>query len=365
MSALIYYMLVPLINNNIMGLITINCLSDAATLTGDESFLLYQKNQTLKTSTSSLKPLTNCFEGFNNSAVCDPQITGSGTSGIIGGCNHSLSGCNSGILFGATNSINNNGGQFPIHSVIVGGLGNEICDGVSSGGIFASQNSTLADSPGFNALIGTNCSSISGAQNAFNFIAGGARNIIACESSGYYTSCSSIIGGTLNRAYGISNTIIGSNSSKTGACAKTCNSSFYGINALVAGGGKMGTLGLGGGNEARAGWSSVVNGTANIVCGLGGTILGGCSNAIQRQAGGLSTNLQLGGSILGGNNNTILAGHENSSIIGGTCMSTVSSNMLHTNTLFLSADLLPTTNPNQKGVVWNDSGTLKISLSTL
>ena len=42
MSALIYYMLVPLINNNIMGLITINCLSDAATLTGDESFLLYQ-----------------------------------------------------------------------------------------------------------------------------------------------------------------------------------------------------------------------------------------------------------------------------------------------------------------------------------
>ena len=46
-------------------------------------------------------------------------------------------------------------------------------------------------------------------------------------------------------------------------------------------------------------------------------------------------------------------------------MQTVSSNMLHTDTLFLSADILPTSNPNIKGVVWNDSGTLKISLSTL
>ena len=204
---------VPLINNIIMGLITINCLSDAATLTGDESFLLYQKNQTLKTSISGLKPLTNCFEGFNNSAVCDPALAGgNGRSGIVGGCNHSLSACDSGILFGHTNTINNNGGQFPNNSVIVGGLGNEICDGVYSGGIFASQCSTLADSPGFNALVGTNRSSISGIHNSFNFIAGGANNIISCESSGYYTSCSTIIGGGSNRAYGVSNVIIGSNS---------------------------------------------------------------------------------------------------------------------------------------------------------
>ena len=357
---------VPLINNIIMGLITINCLSDAATLTGDESFLLYQKNQTLKTSISGLKPLTNCFEGFNNSAVCDPALAGgNGRSGIVGGCNHSLSACDSGILFGHTNTINNNGGQFPNNSVIVGGLGNEICDGVSSGGIFASQCSTLADSPGFNALIGTNRSSISGGSNIFNFIAGGASNIISCESNGYYTSCSTIIGGDGNRAYGVSNVIIGSNGSKSGSYAKTKNSSFYGLNTVVIGGGKLAALDMGVGNEAKNTFSTVINGNANIACALGGTIIGGCSNNIQNQPGGPSTDSSIGGSILGGSNNTILSGHQNSSIIGGTSMQTVSSNMLHTNTLFLSADILPTSNPNIKGVVWNDSGTLKISLSTL
>ena len=346
-----------------MALITINCLSDAATLTGDESFLLYQKNQTLKTSISSLKPVTNCFEGLNNSAVCDPQ-TGTGRSGIIGGTSHTLSGCDSGILFGNTNTINNSGGNFPVNSVILGGFNNKICDGVTNSAIIAAQGSTLADSPGINALVGTTNSSISGSLNQNNFLGGGSTNIISCESSGYYTACSTIIGGTFNRAYGVSNVIIGSNSSKSGSCAKTNNSPFYGLNAVVLGGGKINALGMGGGNEARANFSSVVNGTSNIVCGLGGTILGGCSNIIHRQAGGLTIDLHKGGTILGGKNNEILAVHENSTIIGGTGMQTVSSNMLHTNTLFLSADMLPTSNPNIKGVVWNDSGTLKISLST-
>jgi len=348
-----------------MALITINCLSDATTLTGDESFLLYQKNQTLKTSISGLKNITNCFEGFNNSAVCDPQTTGSGRSGIVGGQCGSLSGCNSGILFGSTNTINNSGGDFPINSVIIGGLENEICDGVSNGAIIAGQRSTLADSPGINAIIGSSNSSISGGNNIRNFIAGGVCNIISCESSGYYTSDSTIIGGNVNRAYGVSNVIIGSNGSKSGAYAKTKNSSFYGLNTVVIGGGKIAALGMGTGNEAKNTFSTIINGTGNISCALGGTIIGGCSNVIQNQPGGLSIDTSKGGAILGGSNNTILSGHENSSIIGGTSMQTVSSNMLHTNTLFLSADLLPTSNPNIKGVVWNDSGTLKISLSTL
>ena len=348
-----------------MALITINCLSDAATLTGDESFLLYQKNQTLKTSVSSLKNITNCFEGFNNSAVCDPQTTGTGRSGIIGGSGGSLSGCNSGILFGKTNTINNDGGNFPENSVILGGFQNKICDGVSSGAIIAGQNSTLADSPGTNALVATTNSSISGRLNQNNFIGGGSCNIISCESSGYNTSYSTLIGGCVNRAYGVSNVIIGSNYSKSGSYAKTKNTEFDGIGSVVIGGGKIVTLGTGGGNEARSSFSSVINGTSNIVCGLGGSIIGGCSNIIQSNGSVFTLNLHAGGSIIGGANNTILAGHENSVIIGGTSMTTVSSNMLHTNTLFLSADLLPTSNPNIKGVVWNDSGTLKISLSTL
>ena len=348
-----------------MALITINCLSNAATLTGDESFILYQKNQTLKTSISGLKTITNCFEGFNNSAVCDPQTTGTGRSSIIGGNSNSLSGCDSAIIGGYTNTINNSGGVFPVNSVIVGGSCNTICDGPAGSGIFASQRSTIADGPTFSALVGTNRSAISGNGNIFNFIGGGSNNIISCESNGYYTSCSTILGGNNNRAYGISNVIIGSNGSKSGGYAKTKNSSFYGVNTVVIGGGKLDSLGMGTGNEAKHNFSTIINGVGNIACATGGTIIGGCSNVIQNQPGSLSIDTSIGGSILGGSNNTILSGHQNSSIIGGTSMQTVSSNMLHTNTLFLSADILPTSNPNIKGVVWNDSGTLKISLSTL
>ena len=353
-----------------MALITINCLSDAATLTGDESFVLYQKNQTLKTSISSLKPITNCFEGFLNNAVCDPQTTGIGRSGIIGGQCGCLSGCNSGVLFGNSNAIYNNGSNFPINSTILGGYNNKICDDVSGGAIIASQLSKIADTgglgnPSFNAIISSSSSIISGASNAFNFIAGGKSNIISCESSGYYTTNSSIIGGNKNRIYGQSNIIIGGSYSKTGSLAKTQNSKLYGQYAVVIGGGKVTDLFSGGGNEAVAGFTSVINGTNNLACAAGGTIIGGCSNTIQQHSSSCLLNLETGGAILGGANNTILTGHENSSIIGGTNMTTVSSNMLHTNTLFLSADALPTSNPNIKGVVWNDSGTLKISLSTL
>ena len=361
---------VPLINNIIMGLITINCLSDAATLTGDESFLLYQKNQTLKTGISSLKNVTNCFEGFNNSAVCDPSPTGSGRSGIIGGTGGSLSGCNSGILFGNCNTIFNSGACFPLNSAILGGYGNKICDDVGGGAIIASQCAVLADTggsgnPSFNAIISSANSAISGGLNAFNFIAGGKVNIISCESSGYYTTNSSIIGGNNNRIYGQSNVIIGGSYSKAGSLAKTQNNRLCGQYAVVIGGGKFADLFSGGGNEAVAGFTSVINGTNNLACAAGGTIIGGCSNTVQQHSASCFLNLESGGTILGGANNTILTGHENSSIIGGTSMSTVSSNMLHTNTLFLSADILPTSNPNIKGVVWNDSGTLKISLSTL
>ena len=35
--------------------------------------------------------------------------------------------------------------------------------------------------------------------------------------------------------------------------------------------------------------------------------------------------------------------------------------MLHAQRLFLSAGALPTSDPGVAGVVWNDSGTLKIS----
>ena len=43
-------------------------------------------------------------------------------------------------------------------------------------------------------------------------------------------------------------------------------------------------------------------------------------------------------------------------------MSTVSANMLHAQTLYLSAGALPTTDPGVAGVVWRDGTDLKISI---
>ena len=58
---------------------------------------------------------------------------------------------------------------------------------------------------------------------------------------------------------------------------------------------------------------------------------------------------------------TNVASHSGS-FVAGTNMNTVSSRMFHAERLFLKADMLPTSDPGVPGVVWNDSGTLKISV---
>ena len=64
------------------------------------------------------------------------------------------------------------------------------------------------------------------------------------------------------------------------------------------------------------------------------------------------------GFIGSGHNNTLSGAHAHSSILG-TGIASVSSNMLHTGMLQLSG--VPTAEPGIGGVVWSDSGTLKIS----
>ena len=57
----------------------------------------------------------------------------------------------------------------------------------------------------------------------------------------------------------------------------------------------------------------------------------------------------------------IKSDHSNAQILGSD-ITTVSGNMLHAQTLYLSAAALPTTDPGVSGVVWRDGTDLKISL---
>ena len=101
-------------------------------------------------------------------------------------------------------------------------------------------------------------------------------------------------------------------------------------------------------NDAAGGGSAVVGGNNNDVFGNFSTIAAGQNNLI--------TCSGAGGFIAGGINNCVR--HCNSVAMGtGTC--SVSSNMLHVNKLYASA--IPTSNPGVAGVLWNDSGTLKVS----
>jgi len=285
-----------------MSLIKINQLTAANQISGFEQFPLWQDNQTVQTSLSNIQSP----KGTNNFSY---DSSGYGNSGIFGGLDNTLSACQS-IMFGTRNSEIKGGGlDNPANSIIGGGSSNKII----------------------------------GVPGASNYETGNA-----------------IIGGQINRAYGQCGSILGAGCSKTGKDAVTCNSPFYGVFSQVIGGGEV--AGFGSGNEARSNFSTVINGTMNCAIAMGSTVIGGCNNNINTHGIGCLSDLQSGGTIIGGNDNTILTGHKNSTIIGGSSMDSVSSNMLHTKTLFLSADMLPTSDPGVRGVVWNDSGALKISL---
>lgn len=101
-------------------------------------------------------------------------------------------------------------------------------------------------------------------------------------------------------------------------------------------------------NDAAGGGSAVVGGNNNDTFGNFSTIAAGQNNII--------TCTGMNGFIAGGQSNCVR--HCNS-IAMGTCTSSVSSNMLHVNRLYASN--IPTSNPGVAGVLWNDSGTLKVS----
>ena len=108
---------------------------------------------------------------------------------------------------------------------------------------------------------------------------------------------------------------------------------------------------LNGNRSCAKGNSSVsVGGDYNTACG-NFSIVGGCQNVAR---GNFSA-------IIGGHSSNVCATHTGSSVIG-TEINTVSADMLHARTLFLSAAQLPTTDPGVAGVVWRDGTDLKISV---
>ncbi len=131
-------------------------------------------------------------------------------------------------------------------------------------------------------------------------------------------------------------------------CASNC-ASVVGGGAYVCATGN-GAVAIGGFCQAAIGTrSTVLGGYQSKACGDHSTV-GGCQN----QAFGENS------VVIGGHSSTVRANHTNSAVFG-TNIASVSSDMLHATSLFLSAACLPTSDPNIPGVVWNDSGTLKIS----
>jgi len=336
-------------------LITIDELPQSLSSNGEELLPAWQNETTVSLPMSSLNP----FRGVDNTVIDQPK------GGIILGRSNTLSGCeidrSNTILAAECGYVT--GSDL---SVVVGGLRNTIEKQVGSV-IISSQSSNISGRetvPGNeNFIAGSNQSSITG-RNAFNAIIASGQAKINQKSGGdtyAYIQCSGILGGNNNTIYGQNNVIIGGSRNTTGSNSNA-SPSFYGANAISIGGGPI----FNGsyptttaGNRADSAWSVTIGGICNTARQVGSVIIGGSNNCTESNISFLPTGA---GFIIGGNNNCVKSSHTNTSIINGTGMSTVSSDMLHTTRLYLSAAALPTTDPGIAGVVWRDGTDLKISV---
>jgi hypothetical protein len=280
--------------------------------------------------------------GIQNCATANESRVGGGcknkalgNASFVGGgqCNHACSICS----FVGGGYYNRAGGN---HSALGGGCYN-----------YATGNKSFLGGGAYNCSI-----------NSYSTVAGGYRNHAQATKSavaGGYNNCSigngSFIGGGGNqKACGNYSTIAGGkNNLAKGNCSNV------GGGAYNCSCGTCSFIGSGKCNEACGNSSVIVGGTYNVTTGVGSIIVGGghdtsqstCVNCAKANCSG----------IIGGKANVTNTSH-NFSFIVGTGISTVSGNMLHANTLFLSAGALPTSDPGVEGVVWRDGATLKISV---
>ena len=269
----------------------------------------------------------NCLGNIPTAYCPDIQC---GKSVIAGGQSNSLSGFYGFIGGGCSNSI-----QVGRFDTIGGGYNNSIdalngCYNTIAGGL----ENKMQFQGGLSLIAG-------------NFIGGGRYNQI--NGTAFFTRFNVIAGGCANCMEGQGSFIGGGFSNND-----------YGTGANVIGGGQFNEIGTSGI------YTTIAGGNSNIACGNVTFIGGGFGNKTYNNnstvVGGLN-NTAIGNcsGILGGKTNTIQAAHNDSFITGSTITS-VSSNMLHAQRLYLSAGALPTSDPGVAGVVWNDSGTLKISV---
>lgn len=337
-------------------LITIDELPQSLSSNGEELLPAWQNETTVSLPMSSLNP----FRGENNTTINQPK------GGIILGCNNTLSG---GVVDQSNAILAAQYGYVTGSdlSVVVGGLRNTIERQVGSV-IISSQSSNISGketgTPGNeNFIAGSNQSSITG-RNAFNAIIASGQAKINQKSGNdtyAYIQQSGILGGNNNTIYGQNNVIIGGSRNTTGSDSNA-SASFYGANAISIGGGPIfnGVYpSTTAGNRADSTWSVTIGGICNTARQVGSVIIGGSNNCTESNISFLPTGA---GFIIGGNNNCVKSSHTNTSIINGTGMTTVSSDMLHTTRLYLSAAALPTTDPGIAGVVWRDGTDLKISV---
>ena len=226
-------------------------------------------------------------------------------------------------------------------NIIVGGYGNQNIDGFQSviiGGALntLSGNNIDVDSNSRNLIVGGYRNTIIGHGNEssqHNAILAGSDNQIGPETEPGEKMLDSVIaGGKFNQIItcGASTTSFigaGQGNSLTGTnfAGNSLFANVSGLNNAVVAGYDVDIYGC---------QSFIGSGFLNTICGDYSSIITGCSN----------------------NNN-----HNNSHIVGSD-ITTVSGNMLHANTLYLSAAALPTTDPGVSGVVWRDGTDLKISL---
>jgi len=333
-------------------LITIDNLPKSFSSNGEELLPAWQNETTVSLPMSTLNP----FKGVDNTVIDQPN------GSIILGRGNTLSG-DSGNQSNAILAANCSHITRSDLTVVLGGNGNTI-EGQIGSTIISSQFSNLSGSdsaPGYeNFIAGSSSSSITG-SNLFNAIIASGQSKINQKSDDAYIQKSGILGGIFNTIYGQNNVIIGGSRNTTGSDSNA-QPSIYGANAVSIGGGPIwngsypSTIA---GNRADSAWSVTIGGICNTARQNGSVIIGGSSNSTETGGFTLPADSSF---IIGGNNNCVKSSHTNSSIINGTGMSTVSSDMLHTTRLYVSAAALPTTDPGVPGVVWRDGTDLKISV---
>ena len=323
-------------NRSFIGGGTSNCVTGAqgavvggccnCVLTNNHSFVgAGDRNRVSASCASIAGGCNNCVD----TAACESTI-GGGAANCVASEQSTIAG-------GYANCINNN----DMHFIGGGGL-NKILNGIVGGSyntIAGGYNNTIQTDRGRNA-VGGGCSNDITSCAEGSVIAGGCNNWI-CGGSGNGGLFGTVAGGSNNRMHQRFGTIGGGHCNRICMDGGTFSCTISG--SLIAGGTCNNILSAGQGNVITGGSCNWIENTAAIFSYIGG----GSANCIRGR----------NSSILGGVENCVRNIHTNSHIIGSQT-TTVSSDMLHIDSLKLDYDKIPTSDPGVRGVVYNSGGGL-------